>query len=75
MCEIIRDRIICDKNLRFIIEEVVLEATVASSEDLLEDIQELIGTHNDGNILINEEELFINFYLRVLNILSKDRLH
>ena len=48
---------------------------MAASEDLLEDVHELISTQQDGNVLIDEEELKINFDLLVLNILSKDMFH
>lgn len=69
------DRLICDRDLRLVVQKVVLEATVAASEDLLEDVHELISTQQDGNVLIDEEELKINFDLLVLNILSKDMFH
>ena len=63
MSEGIRDRLIRDRDLCLIVQEVVLEASVAASEDLLEDVQELISTQQDGNVLIDEEELIINFDL------------
>jgi hypothetical protein len=71
----IRDRLICDRDLRLVIQKVVLKATVAASQDLLEDVHELKGTLQDGNVLIDEKKLKINFDLLVLNILSKDMFH
>ena len=63
MSEVIRDRLIRDRDLCLIVQEVVLEASVAASEDLLEDVKELKSTQQDGNVLIDEEELIINFDL------------
>ena len=63
MSEGIRDRLIRDRDLCLIVQEVVLEVSVAASEDLLEDVQELKSTQQDGNVLIDEEELIINFDL------------
>ena len=75
MREGIRDGLICDRDLRLIVQQIVLEATVAASEDLLQNVQQLISAQQDGNVLIDEEELKVCFDLGVLNILGKDMLH
>jgi len=52
--------------LCLVIQQVVLHASTAASENLFHDVHDLIGALEDGNVLIDKEEIGINSDLLVL---------
>jgi len=50
-------RFFCDRYCCLIVEQVVFEAAMATTEDLLQDITKFISALHDCNVLINEEEV------------------
>ncbi len=55
---------------RSVVQEVVLEATRASTEDLLQDVNELIGAQENGNVLIDQKEVGVYLNLGILYMIA-----
>jgi hypothetical protein len=53
-------------NGRSVVQEVVLKGTRTSTEDLLQEVNELIGAQENGNVLIDQKEVGVYLNLGIL---------